>query len=135
MRRIVITLAVAALVLAGCGKDKESTSSGAPPVSLSGTTNNHGSKTATGTMEVELDDFYFGPTFVKATPGQRITLELKNEGKSTHTFTSPGLGNVDEQLAPGASKTITVTAPQAGNVTYFCRFHQGQGMQGAVYVG
>ena len=35
-----------------------------------------------------MDDFYFGPSFIKATPGETITLHLKNEGKTDHTFTS-----------------------------------------------
>ena len=35
-------------------------------------------------MEVELDDFYFGPTYIKATPGQQFTVELFNEGGQPH---------------------------------------------------
>ena len=131
MSRLVIALVLVAGAMAACGKS----SSSSPPVSLSGTVNNHGSKNAKATMEVELDDFYMAPTFIKASAGQKITIELKNEGKATHTFTSTELGNVDEQLAPGATKTISVTAPASGHATYFCRFHQGQGMQGAVFIG
>jgi plastocyanin len=128
----VIALVLVAVATAGCGSDEKSS---APPVSLSGTTNNHGSKTASATMEVELDDFYFGPTFIKATEGQRITIDLKNEGKSAHTFTTTELGSVDEELAPGATGTITVTAPASGSGLFFCRFHRRSGMQGAVFVG
>ena len=105
-----------------------------PPVALPGTTTNHGTAGAKEGLEVELDDFYFGPTFVKATGGQRFTIELKNEGKAAHTFTSTQLG-LDEQLAPGAEKTVTVTAPASGFVEFHCRFHQSQGMQGAIFVG
>jgi len=135
MRRLCVILALLALGAAACGSssDKES-SAGTPPVSLAGTTTNHGTKTASSSMEVEIDDFYFGPTFIKAKAGEKITLELKNEGKAVHTFTSTDL-NVDEQLAAGASKKITITAPQTGHALFFCRFHQGQGMQGAVFIG
>lgn len=137
MRKLVVLVAVVALLTAGCGGggSGESSKPASAPVSLAGQTTNHGTKTASGTLEVELDDFYFGPTFIKATPGQRVTLELKNEGKATHTFTTTDLGDVDEQMAPGQSRMVTVTAPQSGNGVFFCRFHRGQGMQGAVFVG
>lgn len=129
-----VLLATITLVAAGCGGSGESsTPKGAPPVSLAGSTNDHGTKTATKELEMEADDFYFGPTFVKATAGQTFTIELANEGKATHTFTSTALG-IDEQLDPGQKRTVTVTAPQSGTALFFCRFHQGQGMQGAIFV-
>lgn len=127
-------LATTVLLTAACGSSDDSKDSGgAPPVSLAGTTNAHGTKTAAEKLEVEADDFYFGPTFIKATAGQKFTVELKNEGKVAHTFTSTALG-IDEELQPGQKKTVTVTAPQTGNALFFCRFHQGQGMQGAIFV-
>ena len=125
---------VLALGLAGCGGDEdegEESSGAGPPVSLIGTVNDHGTKTATGTFELELDEYYFGPTFVRATPGQRITIVLHNEGKEPHTFT---VGEVDQELAPGTKRTVTVTAPQSGSITFTCRFHIAQGMQGAIFV-
>lgn len=82
---------------------------------------------------MELDDFYFGPTFVSASAGQAFTLELKNEGKETHTFTSTALG-IDEQLEPGQKRTVRVTAPQSGVALVICRIHQALGMQGAIFV-
>lgn len=83
---------------------------------------------------MELDDFSFGPTFVRATAGQTFTLELENKGKEPHTFTSTALG-IDEQLEPGQKRTITVTAPQRGSTLVTCRLHQALGMQGAIVVG
>ena len=55
---------------------------------------------------------------------------MNNEGDSTHTFTIDGLG-VDQELKPGESADIDVTLPASGTVAYYCRFHKGQGMQGA----
>jgi plastocyanin len=128
-------MAIGALTLAGCSSgSSKSSENAAPPVSIAGQTNNHGTTTASSSTELELDDFYFEATFLKATAGQKFTIELKNKGKATHTFTSPSLG-IDEQLAPGTSKTLSVTAPQSGTALFFCRFHQGQGMQGAIYIG
>ena len=135
MRKLAVILSLVALAAVACGGSSKTESTGTPPVSLAGTTNNHGTKTASASMEVELDDFYFEPTFIKAKPGETITIEVKNEGKAVHTFTSPDLGNVDEQLAAGTSKKIMVTAPSTGQALFYCRFHQGQGMQGAIFIG
>ena len=125
---IVVALALA---LAACGDSDEG--GGSTLVSLSGKTNEHGTKTATAELEVEADDFYFEPTYIKATAGQAFTVEIHNEGKVAHTFTSTALG-VDQEVAAGEKKTITLTAPPSGNALFFCRFHQSQGMQGAVFV-
>ena len=130
MRRLVVTLSVVALVVVGCGSDGGSSK---PPVSLNGPTNNHGTKTAEADLEVEVDDFYFSPTFITATAGQKFTVQLKSDGTARHSFTSPANG-IDLELAPGASRSVTLTAPGTGFVEFYCRFHQSQGMQGAVYV-
>jgi plastocyanin len=140
-----VALAVVAgsWALTGCGSSKSSTSSGtgadtgAAPVKLNGSVNSHGSKDLSGkstaSLGVEADDFYFSPTFLKATPGEKITVELHNEGKATHTFTTSD-GSVDQTLAPDSKATVTVTAPSSGVLTYYCRFHQSRGMQGGVYL-
>ncbi len=125
-----------ALSVSACGgsDDDAAGSGGSPPVSLAGTTNDHGTAAATAGLAMELDDFSFGPTFVRATAGQTFTLELENEGKEPHTFTSTALG-IDEQLEPGQKRTVTVTAPQSGIALVICRLHQALGMQGAIVVG
>jgi plastocyanin len=128
VRRVVVSLAVVALVLTGCGG---SGSKKGAPVSLPGQTNDHGTQTATDDLGIEADDFYFGPTFIAARAGQQFSVELRNEGSTRHTFTGVG---VDLELAPGAARTVTLTAPGEGTAEFHCRFHQSQGMQGAVYV-
>src|SRR2546421_12346271 len=134
MRKVMLVLAVAAVLAAGCGSSSKKTSS-APPVSLPGQTNNHGAKAVKdgASIEVEADDFYFGPTFINAPAGAKVTVELKNEGKATHTFTSTSL-NVDQTLSPGQKMNVQVTLPSSGPVEYHCKFHQGQGMQGAFVI-
>jgi len=129
MRRLVVTLSVVALIVVGCGGGGSSK----PPVALAGETNNHGTRTAKNDMTVEADDYYFSPTFITATAGQKFTVQLKNDGTARHTFTSP-VNGLDLELAPGATRTVTLTAPPTGSVEFHCRFHQSQGMQGAVYV-
>ena len=134
MRRLVVVLAMFSLLVTACGgSDDASESGGSPPVSLAGTTNDHGTAAATAELAMELDDFYFGPTFVRATAGQAFTLELTNEGKEPHTFTSTALG-IDEHLEPGQKRTVRVTAPQSGVALVICNIHQALGMQGAIFV-
>jgi plastocyanin len=102
-------------------------------VSLPGTVNKGETGDATGgSLEVELDDYYFGPAYIKAKPGETITLHLKNEGKAAHTFTSTALG-VDQQLSPDQDMDVTVTMPMTGATEFHCRFHQSLGMQGAFF--
>jgi plastocyanin len=142
---VLAVIASAGLVLVGCGSSsssgKQSSGSSTPtaPVSLSGKVNAHGAKDVSGKgsaarLEVEADDFYFNPTYVKAAPGQAVTLELKNEGQTEHTFTIDSLG-IDQDLAAGATKEVAVTIPESGPLQFHCRFHGAMGMQGAFYTG
>jgi plastocyanin len=159
MRKIAVLLLPAALVVAACGDDdgadvRESGSesgsasgsesgsapgsgsgseSGDAPVELEGTVNDHGiGEVEDDELELELDDNYFGPTFVKGSPGGSVTVELVNEGSATHTFTSDALG-VDEEVGPGDEASVTVTLPDEDAVEFHCRFHEAQGMKGAFY--
>jgi plastocyanin len=96
----------------------------------------HGTKDVsgeTGKVEVELDDDYFEPTILKGEPGQKVTLELMNEGNSTHTLTISDQG-VDQEVQPGDEAEVDVTFPQSGELAFVCRFHESNGMVGALEV-
>jgi predicted lipoprotein with Yx(FWY)xxD motif len=109
----------------------------APPVTLSGKTNTHGQKdlsaSPTAKLKLEQNDFYFAPTFVKVAPGEQITITIKNEGTTAHSFTSDAL-NVDKTVQPGKTTKVKITIPTAGGtIEFHCHFHQSMGMQGAFY--
>jgi plastocyanin len=136
----VVTL-TAVLAFGACGGgDDGSDSSGSDgddaPVALSGEVNDEGTEDATGTTELELeaDDFSFEPTFIRATPGDTLTLTVGNEGDASHTFTVDDQ-DIDTEVEPGASADVEVTVPDDGTVNFYCRFHLGQGMQGAIFTG
>jgi plastocyanin len=93
--------------------------------------NDHGSKSASGETKVEIDNYYFQPTVLKGTPGQKVTLELDNEGSVEHTFTVDSQG-IDKQLQPGDEAKVTVTIPKSGAVSFYCKFHKNEGMAGAL---
>src|SRR2546428_12090553 len=115
MRRLLSLLGVLALIAAfgaaACGGEEEE-------------------KTATaGAASLEQDDFYFQPTKLTGAVGKPLQVALKNEGKTTHTFTIDSL-NIDEALKPDETRTVTVTPKSGGDLTFYCRFHvQSNGMK------
>jgi len=105
---------------------------GKPPVKLEGKVNDEGTKTAKNNkLDVEQDDFYFKPTYIKAKKGT-LTVELENEGNAPHTFTIDSL-DIDKEVQPGKKATVKVKVPSSSAVAFYCRFHKGQGMQGAIF--
>ncbi|HZD79108.1 MAG TPA: cupredoxin domain-containing protein [Actinomycetota bacterium] len=95
--------------------------------------NDHGTKdvSAQGQLEVQMNDFYFDPTIVKGTPGEQVTIELKNESGVLHNFSIQGQ-SIDQDVSPGEHQTVTVTIPQSGQAVFFCKYHQSLGMVGAL---
>jgi plastocyanin len=128
---------IAATALAGGTAFAGAPTKSKPPVTLQGKVTNKGTTTVKkGKVSVEADDFYFKSTFLKAKPGTTVTVSLKNEGKTQHTFTIDALG-IDQTLNPDQKATVTVTLPASGATNFYCRFHgptgTNQGMQGAFF--
>ena len=130
-------VAGAVLVLSGCGKKEEGTPAGGGSASPSVTPSEattplsngevaafHGLQDVSGkaSVELELDDFYFGPTVLVGKGGQSLKLELFNEGSNAHTFTLKAQG-VDQTVDPGKTAEVAVTFPQSGSATFACTFH------------
>lgn len=150
LTRIGAVVAVGCLLAAGCSNsssggggspsafESESESASASPSTVtigSDQANDHGEASVTGqtSIEVEQDDFYFGPTVLTGSAGQQLTIELKNEGSVPHTFTIDAL-NVDVELQPDQTKEVSVTFPQSGFTEFYCRFHRTSGMVGELTV-
>jgi len=107
------------------------------PVQVDGKVNVKGTKDISSkkfaSIDLEADDFYFEPTFVKVQPGEKVRIEIENEGNTTHTFTSDSL-SIDQQVAAGKKAKFTVTVPSDGTAFEFhCSFHGDMGMKGAFY--
>jgi plastocyanin len=134
-RTIPLLVAVAALVFVFTAAPVSAASKA--PVKLGQKVNFKGTKDvsskSSAKIDMELDDKYFDPTFIKAKAGEKITVELENDGNLPHTFTSDGL-SVDQQVDPGKSAKLTFTVPSDGQVFQFhCTFHESAGMAGGVY--
>lgn len=98
--------------------------------------NDHGTVDVRGKdeIDVEADEDYFEPTFLRGAPGQTLKLVVENESGSLHNVSIPGFG-VDTNIPPHATAEIEVTFPQAGSMPFFCKFHTALGMNGALLVG
>src|SRR5215210_811518 len=134
-RAAAVPAALGLVVLAaGCGGYDNSKSSktesegGGGQMTIAGVSaNDHGTKTVGDEAELELDDNYFGPTVLKGTPGQRVTLELENEGQAEHNFTIDSQG-IDQDVEAGEDAKVAVMMPKSGAVLFYCKYHKSAGM-------
>ena len=127
-----VCLLVGAAACGGYGDDKKSeegtTTIGGVQAESHGTKDVSGE---TGKVEIEMYDNYFEPTILEGKPGQKVTIELKNEGKVAHTFTISEQ-SVDQEVEPADAAEVDVTFPESGELTFVCKFHQSSGMVGAL---
>jgi plastocyanin len=79
-----------------------------------------------------LGDGSFDPTWVKTTPGAKVTVVLDASGTISHNFTIDAIGFTDD-VTGFSKKTVTFTLPTSGPVRFFCSIHIRFGMQGAFY--
>jgi len=136
----VVVIAGLCLVFAAAGCGGSSSSSGDESESTTSTTiggtqvESHGTKdvsSESGKVEIELYDYYFEPTILKGKAGQKVELELKNEGATAHTFTLAEQ-SVNKEIQPGDETETEVKFPASGELKFVCTFHQCEGMIGAL---
>ena len=128
IRSVIVTLALApvAILPAACGDEED----------VGRVTDPSASRTAepveTVNAEIEVGDFFFEPAVIEATLGDDIAVDLTNQGVADHTFTITQFV-VDEKLLHGGDGNVTFTPDEAGEFTFFCRYHPGQ-MQGSLSI-
>ena len=137
--RFLAVIAALALAMVACGNDNPtvpSSQSSTPAGSSSAPITDKGTKDVSSMSEfsIEQDDNYFEPTFMKVKDGQKLSIELENEGSNQHTFTIDGL-NIDQVVDPGAKKEIEITFTGSSDIAFYCRFHGASGMRGAFFFG
>jgi plastocyanin len=125
-------LLVGAASCGGYGDDKESEEG--TTTTIGGVqVESHGTKDVSGVgsekVEIEMYDNYFEPTILEGKPGQKVTIELKNEGEAAHTFTISEQ-SIDQEVQPADEAESEVTFPESGELTFTCKFHESSGMVG-----
>lgn len=96
----------------------------------------HGTNDVKGQTELHLeaDNYYFEPTFLRGTPGQKLKLEIENESSTLHNFSIPEQ-HIDVDIARKGKVVVEVTFPSSGVVRFFCKFHVSRGMNGELLTG
>jgi YVTN family beta-propeller protein len=85
-------------------------------------------------LELEADDYYFSPTFLRGKPGQKLTLLIENEASTLHNISIPALG-IDKDIPPKGKVQVDVTFPASGMLAVSCKFHGSLGMNGQLLTG
>jgi plastocyanin len=140
-----VPLIVAALLVSGCGGSdgggSDASEEAGGTITLEGTpANDHGTKQVGSTATVELGDYYFEPTILVGSPGAEVTLELVNNGDLEHNINAdiPQEGAavpLDQDVRSGGGKeTVKLRFPESGQLVFFCKYHEGDGMVGALRV-
>jgi plastocyanin len=120
---VVSAVALAAALIFACGGDEEP--------DYGGDQTGDGSAGTGQTFEVTADDFSFSPDTMSAAPREPFEVVLTNNGNASHTFTIDEF-DVDAEVAAGEKETISVAPTESGAFSFYCRFHQGQGMEGVI---
>jgi len=68
-------------------------------------------------LELEADDYYFSPTFLRGNPGQTLTLVMESD------------------IPPKGKLQFDVTFPASGVLIFSCKYHRTLGMNGQLRVG
>lgn len=117
---LIVAPAIAALASAACGSTASSSSDGGGGAP---------SQTITAT------NFQFDVTTFSVASGASVTVALKNNGGTQHTFVIDGLAGADTgDVNPGSTGTATFTAPASGTLLYHCHYHPSS-MHGTITVG
>lgn len=86
-----------------------------------------------GTIEMEMDEDYFGPSVLEGPAGATVTIELENEGVRQHNFSVRGQG-IDLTCGVRARDEVEVVFPRSGLLAFTCKFGDRSGMRGAFVV-
>src|SRR2546425_4892787 len=109
------------------------TAPGSCPASagLPANTNVHSTAVASGSqLSIEAGDFFFSPTCITSVPGGTVTLIVHNAGVTLHNVSIPSL-HIDMDMAPGQTISVHLKLGKTPLV-YFCKYHVGAGMLGAL---
>ena len=137
---LLIAFAAVSLAISACGDDdsdsgESESDEAAETIEVDGETANYegAEEASSGSIEFEEDDYYFEPTVLTGEAGQKVTLEITNEGDEEHNLTIEDQ-DVDEDTEAGDTASVDVEIPDEGLIQFFCKYHTSQNMRGALAV-
>jgi uncharacterized cupredoxin-like copper-binding protein len=141
---VVAIAALGGLAIAGCGDDDDS----ATPAATTGasdttttdttTTEAQGGGGGASTIELSETDFKLNPSDPTVQAGE-VTVKATNDGQVPHNIEVEGPSGEQElesDLAPGDSGTLTVDLSKPGTYEWYCPVdnHKDMGMEGEITV-
>jgi len=146
--RFIVTGALVALAATACGSGSSGGNGSSSVGAQSGggssangssskiaglTVNNHGQKDVTGqsAVTIQAGNYYFEPSVLKGSAGQKVTLTIENSSSTQHNF-SIASQNINKDLDGHAKVTTSITFPPSGVLSFFCAYHKSQGMAGGL---
>jgi plastocyanin len=127
MRRLLTTLSVGALAMAGCGSSSQKDE--APAAATKAPKATSASAPAGDAVKATIKDFTFAPKSVTVKAGGSVTWTNKDAANHNVSFDDKsvkGIGNLRE------GQDGKVTFAKAGSYAYVCTYHPG--MEGTVVV-
>ena len=125
---LVVPLMGLLVLSAACGGDDDDGGGAAPAAPTVAPT------AAPAVLNVTTLDNSFNPATGSVRAGQKVTVNVKNDGQRPHTFTIDGV--VDSgRLDAGQSKTVEFTPSSAGSLAFYCTIHTAAVMSGTLTVG
>jgi len=140
-----VALIVGTVLVIACGSGSSDKTATSQPAASSPARATAPAAAATGggrALNVSARDFLFDPNKPSAKKGQTVTINFKNDGSTSHTFTlytdedhTKAVANGDSgMVAAGGSKTLTVAiAADSGDLYFRCEIHPTQ-MMGEISV-
>lgn len=131
---LIVSVAILALGLAGCGSSgNKSSSSTNSTASSAGTTTGGATSTAAGgaSDNITIQNFKFNPDPLSAKQGAKITVAILDDGVP-HSVTADD-GSFDTGIFTKSDGPKTITVSKTGTIKYHCQVHSF--MKGTINVG
>ena len=133
-------VALAALAIAGCGGDDDTnTTATEEGTTTTATATGDGAGAGGQTVNISETDYELDPSDPAVQPGT-VSFKLTNDGRVDHNLEvegPEGEQELEQDLAPGESGTLTVDLSQPGSYEMYCPVgnHRDLGMEGEITVG
>src|SRR3954469_14352036 len=89
---------------------------------------------STDAVDMTMSNYAFSPATLNGTPGQKLTIHLKNTSDTEHNFTLEDQ-KINKDVEDGKTADVTITFPSSGQLVFVCEYHASKGMKGTLVAG